>query len=132
MQRAVALLLLFTAACRAPYDKPNSICDLPRGARGWSGTEVRWKGAMVGTFQHGFALVTEECARRGMSLGSWDSAELDQALRAKSKEPGVLRVDVSAKIVGERPRLRITEVHRISFQPLSYEQEEAYWRSKGF
>jgi hypothetical protein len=47
------------------------------------------------------------------------------------REPGVVRLDVSGQITGDR-MLSVREVHRIEFQPLTEKQMKELWRSKGF
>lgn len=97
---------------------------------------MRWKGVVVGGPHHGYSLAAEECQRRGIALDgtSYGWAPLSDALEQHSFETGLLRADVSGKIV-ERDGssvLLITKVHRIAFEPMSEAAHDAYWRSKGF
>lgn len=130
-------LLLILASCSQPAPRPKSVCDLPSNVASWSGATVRWKGPVVGTFHHGFAMIAEDCQRRGISLDGWETApggeELDAALRQYISRPGLVRADVTGKILDNDDRhLWITHVHGIDFRPMTDAQEEAYWRSRVF
>jgi hypothetical protein len=59
---------------------------------------------------------------------------LGEALEQRDLETGLLRADVSGKIV-ERDgnhRLLITKVHHLAFEPMSDAAYYDYWRSRGF
>ena len=136
MRLALLPLLLVALSCTAPFDPPKSICDLPRNFAGWSGTDVRWKGVVVGGPPHGYSLAAEECQRRGIALDGTPNgwSPLGDALEQRGLETGLLRADVSGKIV-ERDgsyRLLVTKVHHLAFEPMSEAAYYAYWRSKGF
>jgi hypothetical protein len=101
MRLALFPLLLVASSCTAPFDPPKTICDLPRNLAGWSGTEVRWKGVVVGAPPHGYSLAAEECQRRGIALDGTPNgwSPLGDALEQRGLETGLLRADVSGKIV---------------------------------
>src|SRR4029453_16303564 len=98
MKRALFTVLLVCASCDAPVNAPKSVCDLPRTLASWSGTEVRWKGVVVGAIPHGYSLAAEDCQRRGIKL-DWrpnavGGAQLDKALLHHAFKPGFVRHEV--------------------------------------
>ena len=132
MRTATAFLLLFLTCCSAPYELPKSICDLSTLAS-WSGADVRWHGVVVGGY-HGYSLVAEDCQRRGIALDGFGGSTLDKAINDRGLKTGLLRADVSGKII-ERDgdyRLLVTKVHSVAFEPMGDEAYYQYWRSKGF
>jgi GNAT superfamily N-acetyltransferase len=132
MRTALAIIVLLSG-CQAPYESPKSICELPPTLASWSGTDVRWRGVVVGGY-HGYSLVAEDCQRRGIGLDGWRGTALDAAIRTRYFQDGLLRADVSGKIIvrdGEHDLL-VTKVHGVSFEPMSYDDVMAFWESKGF
>ena len=133
MRNVLVFLFLLIPACNAPYQQPRSICDLPPSLASWSGTEVRWRGVVVGGY-HGYALIAEDCRRRGIGLTKWRDTTLDKAIRKRDFKDGLLRAEVSGKIIvhDEEQFLLVTDVQGVSFEPMTYEQVMAFWTSKGF
>lgn len=131
MRLHVVCSLLLLTGCAAPVETPTSICDLPN-LRTWTGVTVEWSGVVQGTFQHGFGLVAEDCSRM-IPLDGWYDAPggdaLTRALEQSQLQPGLLRADVSGKIIGEgdRGRLWVTRVHRLRFQRMTEDQYYEYW-----
>jgi hypothetical protein len=64
-------------------------------------------------------------------LDGWPDAPggdaLTTALEESELQPGLLRVELTGKIIGEGDRLWVTKVHRIRFQPMTNEQYYEYW-----
>ena len=110
------------------------MCDIPN-LQSWTGTSVRWKGVVLGTFHHGFGLVAEDCSGL-VPLDGWTKvpggSALDQALEETWLKSGLLHAELSGKIIGEgeRQRLWVTDVHHLKFEPMSDEEERDYWDSK--
>jgi hypothetical protein len=88
---------------------------------------------MIGTFQHGYVLVAEDCQRRGIAI-DWRSARsgplLEEALRRELRERGLIRVEVSGKIAGRR--LLVSDVRRITVIPMNYDALSRHRQSLGF
>ena len=85
---------------------------------------------------HGYALAAEECQRRGIDLNGTPHGWpwLGEVIEQRGLEAGLLRADVSGKIV-ERDgnhRLLVTRVHHLAFERMSDTAVDDYWRSKGF
>ena len=128
MRATTAFLLLFITGCSATHGQPKSICDVPTSA-GWSGTEVRWHGVVVGEPHHGFALIAEDCQRRGIALDGFGDSALGKAINDSGFKTGLLRASVSGKIVGREVsyRLLISNVHRVAFEPMNEAAYYEYW-----
>lgn len=90
---------------------------------------------MQGTFHHGFGLVAEDCSRM-IALDGWNDAPggelLNDALERTQLTPGLLRANLSGKIIGdeERMRLWVTRVHRVGFEPMSEDDFYDYWNRR--
>jgi len=136
MRLSMILGLLLAASCSAPSIPPKSLCDLPRSLRTWEHTQVRWRGAIIGGFNHGFSLIAEDCPRRGIVVADWpehtpDGRALQQELEKRFAERGVLRVEVSGRVTSDRT-LIITKVHHFDFQPMTEAEDAAWWRTIRF
>jgi hypothetical protein len=88
---------------------------------------------MMGTFQHGYVLIAEDCQHRGIPI-DWRSARsgplLEEALRQELRERGLIRVEVSGKIAGRK--LLVSDVRRITVIPMNYDALWRHMRSLGF
>ena len=91
---------------------------------------MRWTGLVVGTNHHGYVLVAEECQRRGIALDWASDNALAKVLDRVGFGSGLMRADVSGKIIGRK--LLITEVHQVSFTPMTYGAVVDYMRKLGF
>lgn len=135
MIRYIALVVtVMMTSCNAPPPIADDICKLPKTLAGWSGVDVHWRGIVIGTFEHGFVLISENCLRRGIQLGDWPSTPsgdlLEETLRREWREPGLVRVGVSGKIAGRR--LLVQEIHAVSLVPMSEDARRKHLRSLGF
>ena len=106
-RRLAPIICLLTLSCSGSAPEPRSLCDVPRNLAGWEGATVRWKGILIGTREHGYGLMAEECRRRGINLGLPADERVRDELGAlfstfETRPAGSLRVDLSGKIVGER------------------------------
>ena len=130
---ALLIIALAPISCGAPTPQHASLCDLPRNLAGWSGTNVRWMGTVMGSFEHGYLLIADKCQRRGIRL-DWQTGQsgelLAETLRREWREPGIVRAEVSGKIADGY--LLIKDVHRVVFIPMTPERERDYMRSRGF
>ena len=135
MIRYIALFVtLMMTSCNAAPPMADDICKLPKSLAGWSGVDVRWQGIVIGTFEHGFVLISENCQRRGIQLGDWPLTPsgdlLEETLRREWLETGLVRVGVSGKIAGGM--LLVREIHAVSLVPMSEDARRAHLRSLGF
>ena len=123
---------MLALGCDASHETPKSMCDLPRSFAGWQNTPIRWQGILLDATPHGMMLVAADCQRRSIDIERWpEDQALAQVVQESWHEPGILRVDVSGRITGERG-LAIFEVHRIDFEPMSEQERSEFWRSIGF
>jgi hypothetical protein len=134
MKRHIApIVALMLASCSAPAPVADSLCKLPRNLAGWQGSEVRWQGLVIGTPNHGYALITEDCQHRGIPL-DWQTARsghlLDETSRWDRRPEGLVRVDVSGRI--SHWGLVVSDVHRVVVIPMNFEAEKRHVRALGF
>lgn len=130
MRLDLVIVVGLIAGCGPVRPAPESLCDVPQQTlASWTGVDVRWQGVIVGGGQHGYSLVAENCWRRGISLDGFAGSSLEKAMRDYALKDGLLRADVSGRIAkgSDEPKLQVTEVHRVSFEPMSVEEHHAYW-----
>jgi hypothetical protein len=126
MTRKLAPLLgLLTLSCTAPAPTAKSLCDLPIGLPGWSGTDVQWRGLLLAA-RHGTSFIAQDCRRRGVQIvGFSDPAQeqmIDLALHPRGTD--WFEADIRAKIVDRG--LYIQSIDKL--RPI--DEEEGIRRSK--
>jgi|EndMetStandDraft_9_1072997.scaffolds.fasta_scaffold00034_12 hypothetical protein len=134
VKKYIALLIAtMMASCAAPVPAPSDLCEMPKHLASWNGADVRWSGIIIGTFDHGFILVTEKCRHRGIPL-DWRSDEAGHALEAPIRrewtEAGIIRASLSGRIAGQR--LLVTKVHHVALFPMNEGAEREHMRALGF
>jgi hypothetical protein len=109
------------------------MCQIPRGFPGWWGTSVRWKGILIGTFEHGFALVSTECSRRGIAI-MFGNRRLSDQFYSALYHPGISSELIEADFTGKITRrgLLINEIHSLRTRRISDEEENALFKALGF
>jgi len=82
---------------------------------------------MMGGFNHGFSLYPDDCPKRRISARGWpEDAAFRASLFDHSAEMGVMQVDLSGRITGDRA-FAITKVHDFKFQPMSDAEMAEWW-----
>lgn len=128
----VSMAVVLLTACSAAAPDASTMCNLPRGFRGWQGASVRWQGILLDATPHGMALIATDCQRRGITIRSLpDVPSVKAALRRGWREQGIIEIDLKGKITTDR-LLLVTAIHSVVFRRMSENQETAFWKSKGF
>jgi hypothetical protein len=90
-------------------------------------------GTVMGSFEHGYVLIADNCQRRGIRL-DWQTGQsgelLAETLRREWGEPGIVRAEVSGKIAGGY--LIVKDVHRVVLISMTDRRQKDYMRSRGF
>ena len=125
------LLLLVCASCQAGPEASVGLCE-----RHPVGTKVSWQGAVVGTHHHGYGLTAEDCRGfirlTGVRIAP-GGRDLESFFEPARLQPGVLRADITGKIIradDDEPILLVERVHRLAFEKMTDEQERLYWRRR--
>jgi hypothetical protein len=132
MRIIIILAAYLLAGCKAPLVAPKDICDFPRNFAGWRGTNVSFKGVLVGTFEHGYVLVAEGCERRGIRFAKWpegsDGIALNKVLNRW--DTGLARAEFTGKL--SREGLLVTHTKNVTYETMSTQEKAAFFRSRGF
>lgn len=111
--------------------EPKDICDFPRNFAGWQGKEVSFRGVLVGTFEHGYVLLAEGCERRGIGFANWPEGPSRVALEKvlNRLDTGLARAEFKGKL--SREGLLVTRIEKVTYEPMTTQEKNAFFRSKG-